>query len=113
MVRQSVRVYLEHPFVSRMCAYVCSWVRICRYFIRGQTERAAASDYVVSVKRRARLQDYDTYLRKFRHRDALTAALATGRGDVLASVVSELLARGALPQVGPAVLSRGVTHESS
>jgi hypothetical protein len=45
------------------------------------------------------VQPYDALLKKFRHREALSAALATGRADVLASVVGELAARGALPQV--------------
>lgn len=70
-----------------------------RYFIRGQNERAAATDYVVAARRRAKLQQFDRLLKKFRHREALTAALATGRADVVASVVQELMTRGALPQV--------------
>jgi hypothetical protein len=36
---------------------------------------------------------------RFRHRDALTAALATGQPEVVSGLVSELLARGVLAQV--------------
>jgi len=69
-----------------------------RYFIRGQSERAAATDYVVAARRKAKLQQYDRLLKQFRHRDALSAALTTGRPDVVASVLEELSARSALGQ---------------
>ncbi|KAL6761546.1 WD40-repeat-containing domain protein [Haematococcus lacustris] len=69
-----------------------------RYFIRGQSERAAASDHVVQSQRRVKLGTYDKLLKQFRHRDALTAALATQRPEVVASVVEECIARGCLPQ---------------
>jgi len=69
-----------------------------RFFIRGQGERAARADHIVAARRRARLQPYDALLKQFRHREALTAALGTGRADVVSSVVGELSARGALPQ---------------
>jgi U3 small nucleolar RNA-associated protein 15 len=37
-----------------------------RYFIRGQSEKAAAHDFQVSARRRANLAPYDRLLRKFR-----------------------------------------------
>ncbi|KAF5834054.1 UTP15 C terminal-domain-containing protein [Dunaliella salina] len=69
-----------------------------RFFIRGQNERAAASDHMVAAQRRARLTPYDRLLKQFRHRDALTAALATKHAEVVASVLEELAARGGLDQ---------------
>jgi hypothetical protein len=86
-----------------------------RYFIRGQNERAAAGDHVVAARRRAKLQPFDVQLKKFRHREALSAALATGQAEVVASVVSELMARGSLQQVCGWLLLRvwslaGVQH---
>lgn len=63
-----------------------------RYFIRGQNEKAAKSDYVVARQRKAKLAPYDKLLRRFRYSDALDAALATGRPEVVASVLEELAA---------------------
>lgn len=37
-----------------------------RYFIRGQNEKASADDYKVAARKRAHLNAYDKYLRKFR-----------------------------------------------
>lgn len=37
-----------------------------RYFIRGQSERAAADDFKVAARRKAKLQPYDRMLRSFR-----------------------------------------------
>lgn len=67
-----------------------------RYFLRGRSERAAEGDLVVAARKRAHLQPYDRLLRKFRHREALDAALATRRPEVVAAVLEELLGRGAL-----------------
>jgi len=67
-----------------------------RYFIRGQNEKAAKSDYVVARQRKAKLAQYDRLLRRFRYGDALDAALATRRPEVVASVLEELAARGGL-----------------
>ncbi|KXZ44237.1 hypothetical protein GPECTOR_70g467 [Gonium pectorale] len=68
-----------------------------RYFIRGQNSKAAAADTVVRKKRQARLQPYDKMLRQFRYREALDAALAARKPEVVASVLEELAARGGLP----------------
>jgi U3 small nucleolar RNA-associated protein 15 len=67
-----------------------------RYFVRGQGAPAAATDYVVAARRRAALPAYDRVLRRFRYGEALDAALATRRPEVVAAVVEELAARGGL-----------------
>jgi len=67
-----------------------------RYFIRGQSSRAAAGDAVAARRARARLAPYDGLLRRFRHREALDAALATRRPAVAAAVLDALVTRGAL-----------------
>lgn len=75
-----------------------------RYFVRGQSSKAAEADLVASVKRKAALAPYDRLLRKFQYREALDAALATRRPEVVASVLQELAARGGL---GVALAGRG------
>jgi len=67
-----------------------------RYFIRGQSEKAAEDAFVVERQRRAHLRPYDRLLRQFRHRDALDAALATGDPAVVDAVLVALAQRGAL-----------------
>ena len=67
-----------------------------RYFVRGQSARAAAGDHVAAARRRAALAPYDAALRRFRGRDALDAALATRAPAVVAAVLDALAARGAL-----------------
>eukprot|EP00887_Chlorella_sp_A99_P001615 scaffold8.g1615.t1 len=67
-----------------------------RFFIRGQSSRAAAADYVVAARKRAALASYDRLLRRFHYREALDAALATRRPEVFASVAEELARRGGL-----------------
>ena len=36
-----------------------------RYFLRGQSSKAAATDFQVAAQRRLHLADYDRYLRRF------------------------------------------------
>lgn len=67
-----------------------------RYFLRGRNAKAAAGDHVVAARKRAHLKPYDRFLRKFHYQDALDAALATRRADVVDSVLEELAARGGL-----------------
>jgi len=67
-----------------------------RYFIRGQSSKAAAGDAAVARRRRANLAPFDAALRRFRHREALDAALATGRPAVAAAVLDALAVRGSL-----------------
>eukprot|EP00798_Chlamydomonas_sp_ICE-L_P020921 gene20921-27769_t len=63
-----------------------------RYFIRGQSTRAAVGDYKVAWIRRTRLQQYDTLLKQFRYCEAMTAALLT----IVISILEELAARGGM-----------------
>lgn len=51
------------------------------------------------------LASYDRYLRRFRYREALDAALETNRAEIVSAVVEELVSRGAL---GPALGGRDV-----
>ncbi|KAG2498088.1 hypothetical protein HYH03_003846 [Edaphochlamys debaryana] len=74
-----------------------------RYYIRGQSTKAAATDFRVRRQRQAKLRPYDKMLRQFRYRDALDAALAVRQPEVVASVLEELAARGGL---GPALGGR-------
>lgn len=67
-----------------------------RYFIRGQNEKAAAHEVVVSRRRKAKLKSYDKLLRQYRFRDVLDAALSTRNALVVVSVFDELAAREAL-----------------
>ncbi|KAK9841941.1 hypothetical protein WJX81_000200 [Elliptochloris bilobata] len=67
-----------------------------RYIVRGRSEKAAADDVRIAAQRRARLAPYDRDLRQFRYRAALDAALASGRPEVVASVLGELAARAGL-----------------
>jgi U3 small nucleolar RNA-associated protein 15 len=67
-----------------------------RYFIRGQSSKAAAGDAVAAARRRAHLRPYDSALRRFRHRDALDAALSTRSPAVVAAVLDALAQRAAL-----------------
>ncbi|CAG9465283.1 unnamed protein product [Pedinophyceae sp. YPF-701] len=74
-----------------------------RFFIRGQSEKAGEDDFRVAAQRRARLSSFDRLLRRFRHREALTAALQGGRPETVAAVLDELSRRGAL---GAAIAGR-------
>ncbi|KAL4517529.1 hypothetical protein Ndes2437B_g06758 [Nannochloris sp. 'desiccata'] len=67
-----------------------------RYFIRGQSAKAAASDFVVAARRKVKLADYDRLLRRFRYKEALDSALSSRRPEVVSGVVEELVTRGAL-----------------
>ena len=67
-----------------------------RYFLRGQSAPASADDYRVRAQRRVRLAPFDRALRKFLYRDALDAALGSGKPEVVASVLQELTTRSGL-----------------
>ena len=75
-----------------------------KYFLRGQGEKAAKTDFVVASQRRAKLRPFDTLLKQFKYADALDAALRTARADVVASVLEELAMRSGL---GAALSGRG------
>ena len=67
-----------------------------RFISRGKNAKAAADDFLVEVRRKKRLQPYDKLLKQFNHRGALDAVLATRHPAVVASMLEELVARGAL-----------------
>ena len=66
------------------------------YFIRGTDAKAAEGDARILRRRRARLAAHDHALRRFRYGEALDAALAGGRAEVVAAVLEEIGARGGL-----------------
>lgn len=68
-----------------------------RYFVRGQSSKAAAGEAAVAARVSSRLAPHDAALRRFRHRDALDAALSSRSPSAVAAVVDALAARGALP----------------
>lgn len=68
-----------------------------RYFIRGQSDKAAATDFKVAKQKRVRLKPYDKLLKSFQYREALDAALAGSRPEVVSSLVEELATRSGLP----------------
>jgi len=67
-----------------------------RYFIRGQSAPAAASDEVLAKRRRVKLAPFDAALRRFRHHAALDEALATNSAASVCAVLDALCQRGAL-----------------
>ena len=74
-----------------------------RYFLRGQLEGPGADDLLMKRDRRVHLRPFDRALRKFMYREALDAALATGRIEVMYSVLETLVLRHALE---PALANR-------
>ena len=67
-----------------------------RYFLRGQSLPPSADDYRVRAQRRVRLAPFDRALRKFLYRDALDAALVSGKPEVVTSMLQELTTRSGL-----------------
>ncbi|KAL3689000.1 hypothetical protein R1sor_015309 [Riccia sorocarpa] len=67
-----------------------------RYFLRGRNEKASESDYFYAREKKINLTRYDVFFRKFRYRDALTAALRTSEAKVIVAVMEELVARQGL-----------------
>ena len=67
-----------------------------KFLARGKNAKAGEDDYLVEVRKKKRLQPYDKLLKQFNHRGALDAVLATRHPAVVASMLEELVARGAL-----------------
>ena len=67
-----------------------------QYFIRGMNAKAAEGDFKVQRLRSVRLQAHDRALKRFRFTEALDASLAGGRPEVIAAVIDEIAAHGAL-----------------
>ena len=68
-----------------------------RYFIRGQSDKAAAADFKVAKQKRIQLKSYDKLLKGFHYREALDAAVSTDRPEIVSSLVEELATRSGLP----------------
>lgn len=67
-----------------------------KYFVRGQNAAAAQEDVLIAKQKEAALASFDRLLRKFRYREALDAAIATKRPEVVTTVVEELAARAGI-----------------
>jgi hypothetical protein len=75
---------------------LCDGVGVCRYFMRGQSSKAGASDLKIAAQRRAHLAPFDRKLKSFRLGDALDAALHTHRPEVNLSLLSQTHSRSLL-----------------
>nr|QSQ68591.1 hypothetical protein PY_020209 [Puya raimondii] len=64
-----------------------------RYFRRGQNEKPGESDFVIKRPAKVKLAEHDKLLRKFRHKDALVAALNKKNPNSIVAVMEELVAR--------------------
>jgi U3 small nucleolar RNA-associated protein 15 len=67
-----------------------------RYYQRGQSVQPEENDMVVERLRHKSLAEYERFLRKFQYRNALDAALKTGRHVVITSLIQELIDRDGL-----------------
>ena len=67
-----------------------------QFFARGKNARANEGDFMVESKRKARLREYESLLRKFQYQAALDAALASKRPQVVVSLLQEFIHRGSL-----------------
>mmetsp|Transcript_6720 Transcript_6720/g.24874 ORF Transcript_6720/g.24874 Transcript_6720/m.24874 type:complete len:529 (+) Transcript_6720:71-1657(+) len=81
-----------------------------RYFVRGQSEKAAMADQIVAQRRRQKLAPHDKHLKGFRYAEALDSALELGNVEVIVSLLEELAARGGLQS---ALRNRDVTELAS
>lgn len=60
------------------------------YFMRGAAIGADADDHIVMIEKKKKLQKYDQFLQRFRHGDALDAALASRDPQAIAGILEEL-----------------------
>ncbi|XP_062509297.1 U3 small nucleolar RNA-associated protein 15 homolog [Corticium candelabrum] len=67
-----------------------------RYYHRGTSAQPDQDDVIVERIKHRGLAEYETFLRKFQYRNALDAALKTGRHVVIVSLVQELVHRDGL-----------------
>ena len=81
-----------------------------KYFLRGQSAPAGPDDYRVRARRRVKLAPFDRALRKFLYREALDAALGSGKPEVVASVLQELTARSGLNAALGALACADLNH---
>ncbi|KAK9090396.1 hypothetical protein Sjap_023573 [Stephania japonica] len=64
-----------------------------RYFQRGQNEKASEGDYVIKKAKKLKGAKHNKLLKKFRHGEALVAALNTTDPQEIVEVMYELVAR--------------------
>ncbi|KAH7838853.1 hypothetical protein Vadar_031944 [Vaccinium darrowii] len=64
-----------------------------RYFRRGQNEKPSEGDYLVKRPKKVKLAEHDKLLKKFRHKEALVAALKGKNPANVVAVMEELVAR--------------------
>ncbi|XVF72519.1 hypothetical protein PTKIN_Ptkin12aG0127700 [Pterospermum kingtungense] len=64
-----------------------------RYFHRGQSEKPAEGDYLVTRTKKVKLAEHDKLLKKFRHKDALVSVLGRKNPENVVAVMEELVAR--------------------
>ncbi|KAL7126537.1 hypothetical protein ABFS83_14G194800 [Erythranthe nasuta] len=64
-----------------------------RYFHRGQNQKPLEGDYLIKRQKKVKLAVYDKLLNKFRHKEALVAALNGKNPSNVVAVMEELVAR--------------------
>lgn len=64
-----------------------------RYFHRGQSEKPREGEYLILRPKKVKLAEHDKLLKKFRHKDALVAALRKKDPEHVVAVMEELIAR--------------------
>lgn len=64
-----------------------------RYFHRGQNEKPSESDYLIMRRKKVKLAEHDKLLKRFRHKEALVAALNEKNPENVVAVMEELVAR--------------------
>jgi len=67
-----------------------------RYFHRGQNEKPREGEYLILRPKKVKLAEHDKLLKKFRHKDALVAALKKNDPEHVIAVMEELIARKVL-----------------
>lgn len=64
-----------------------------RYFQRGQNLKPSEGDYLIKRPKKVKMAEFDKFLKKFRHREALVAALNKRNPESVVAVMEELVAR--------------------
>ncbi|XP_051143589.1 protein SLOW WALKER 1 [Andrographis paniculata] len=64
-----------------------------RYFSRGQNQKPGEGDYLIRRPKKVRFSEHDKLLKKFRHKEALVAALEGKNPESAVAVMEELVAR--------------------
>ncbi|XP_073314801.1 protein SLOW WALKER 1 [Primulina huaijiensis] len=64
-----------------------------RYFHRGQNEKPSEEDYLIKRPKKVKVAEHDKLLKKFRHKEALVAALSGKNPENIVAVMEELIAR--------------------